>query len=82
MSYKKFVVILVIVWALAVTVLWKHHHVYTVTSGMKWTANYLVWEQKEEGMKTEFNDNKIIAAKIFPKTTFQYTINPFVMLKK
>ena len=53
-----------------------------IKSQMRFVANYLVWEQDRAGKQTEFDDNKIIAAKIFPKSSFQYSIHPFVWTKK
>jgi len=82
MSYKQVHLTMVIIIAIAYTMLWKSIHISFTKSRMESIANYLVWEQKEAGKKTEYDDNEIIAAKIFPKSTFQYTINPFVWTRK
>ncbi len=82
LSIKQVFAIMVLLVALAYTTLWKSSRIFTAKCKMDWIAIYLVWEQKRAGKKTENDDNEIIAAKIFPKSTFQYTINPFVWTRK
>lgn len=81
-SYKQVLTTMIIIIAISYTLLWKCSHISFTKSEMEFIANYLVWEQKEAGKKTEYDDNEIIAAKIFPKSTFQYTIRPFVWTRK
>jgi hypothetical protein len=45
---------------------------------IKWAAMDLVSEQRKMGKETEVNDSKIITAKIFPKSSFEYALNPFI----
>jgi hypothetical protein len=82
MSYKKVYLIMVLIVALAFTTLLKCSHISLTKIKMEWYAIYLVCEQDQAGNKVESDDNEIIAAKIFPKSTFQYTINPFVWTRK
>ncbi len=82
MSYKQVYLIFVIIMVSVFTLIIKTSCVSMAKSHMKFVANYLVWEQEAAEKKTTRDDNEIIAAKILPKSTFRYVINPFVWTTK
>lgn len=60
----------------------KFSHINSVRCDVFSAAHDLLREQIKAGKEIEINDGEIIISKIFPKSIFQYTINPFVWTRK